>query len=130
MSEKSIKLNNSHISLPINNEVKKTEIIAKKERNSGIELLRIIDMYAIIVHHILLFGKLFLKYKKYQQLHFINISCFFHICVFGLISGIVGNKTHKYSNLLYLWFCVLFYSLGIHLIYKLLLSKKQIYSFV
>ena len=118
MNEKIEKINNPHILLQINNKVEKTEITVKKQRNPGIELLRIIDMYAIIIHHILLFGKLLSKFKKYQVLHFINISCFFHICVFGLISGIVGNKTHKYSNLLYLWFCALFYSLGIHIIYK------------
>ena len=34
--------------------------------------------------------------------------------VFILISGIVGYKTNKYSNLSYLWLTVFFYSVGIH----------------
>ena len=119
MIEKFNKLEDSRIYHPINNIRNFTEKYVKKERNPGIELLRIIDMYAIIIHHILHHGKLLSKYSKYQELHFINILCFFHICVFGLISGIVGNKTHKYSNLLYLWFYVLFYSVGINIIYKL-----------
>ena len=118
MNEKSMKLNDSNIVPTINNVTKNTKIFSKKERNPGIELLRILGMYAIIIHHILVFGKLFLKFNNYKQLHFINISCFFHISVFGLISGIIGNKTYKYSNLLYLWLCVIFYSFGIHIIYK------------
>ena len=44
--------------------------------------------------------------------------CFWHVSSFGIISGIIGNKTHKYSNLFYLWYCALFYSVSIHLIYK------------
>ena len=32
-----------------------------KKRNPGIEMLRIIGMYAIIVHHVLLYGKTFNK---------------------------------------------------------------------
>ena len=32
---------------------------------------------------------------------------------FILISGIVGYKTNKYSNLFYLWLIVVFYSIGI-----------------
>ena len=92
--------------------------IIKKERNPGIELLRILAMYAIIVHHIIFFGILINKYRKYPQIYFINLLCFWHISVFGMISGIVVHNTHKYSNLFYLWFCTLFYSVGIHMVYK------------
>lgn len=34
-----------------------------------------------------------------------------HVSSFGIISGIVGNSSHKFSNLLYLWILVLFYNL-------------------
>lgn len=43
---------------------------------------------------------------------------FWHVICFGLISGIVGYKTYKYSNLLYLWISTVFYSVVIHLYYK------------
>lgn len=86
-----------------------------KIRNSGIDLIRILDMFSIIIHHIILHGGLFKKYYKYKELILINILCSWHITCFILISGIVGYKTCKYSNLLYLWFCVLFYSVGIPL---------------
>ena len=94
---------------------------SENKRNPGIDLLRILGMYAIIVHHILFFGKVFSKYKNYyKELEFINILSFWHVSSFGLISGIIGYKTNKkYSNLLYLWFCSVTYSIGIHLFYKI-----------
>ena len=52
-----------------------------------------------------------------------------HISNFGIISGIVGFKTNKYSNLLYLYLCVLFYSLMIHyLVNKYYKNKFYYYS--
>jgi hypothetical protein len=42
---------------------------------------------------------------------------FWHNNAFSLISGIVGYKSIKYFNLLYLWLCVVFYSLGIRYYY-------------
>ena len=75
-------------------------------------------MYAIVVHHIIHFGNLIKKYRQYPQVYFTNLLCFWHISVFGMISGIVGHNTHKYSNLFYLWFCALFYSVSIHMYYK------------
>jgi hypothetical protein len=38
---------------------------------------------------------------------------FWHNNAYALISGVVGYKSNKYSNLLYLWLCVVFYSVGI-----------------
>ena len=104
----------------------------KKERNPGIDLLRILGMYAIVVHHIIYFGNLINKYKQYPQIYFTNLLCFWHISVFGMISGFVGHNTHKYSNLFYLWFWALFYSVGIHIIYKkynpYIITKNNIYE--
>ena len=75
-------------------------------------------MYAIIVHHVLLYGGAFKKYQKYKEVFLMNILSFWHVSSYGLISGIVGNRTSKYSNLLYLWICTVFYSVIIHLYYK------------
>lgn len=80
--------------------------------------MRILGMFAIIIHHILLHGKVIYKYK-YIKLNLLNILSFWHVSSFALISGIVGYKNYKYSNLLYLWICVFFYSVLIHLIFKL-----------
>ena len=89
----------------------------KIERNPGIELLRIIAMFAIVLHHVLYQGKVLSKYKYYNSLNLIDTSCYFHISNFGMISGIVGSKTNKYSNLIYIWFWTFFYSVGINIIY-------------
>lgn len=93
--------------------------IIKIERNPGIDLLRIIAMFAIVLHHVLYQGKVLSKYKYYNSLNLIDTSCYFHISNFGMISGIVGSKTNKYSNLIYIWFWTLFYSVGIHFIFKI-----------
>ena len=54
----------------------------KRERNPGIELLRLLGMYAIIVSHV--FGLAFKKYN-YKELHLINISSFWHVGCYALI---------------------------------------------
>ena len=87
-----------------------------KVRNPGVDIIRLICMYGIIISHIL-YGNAkgadkFYRYKK--ELRFLFIISFWHNNGFALISGIVGYKTNKYSNLLYLWLCVFFYSVGIH----------------
>ena len=103
-----------------------------KKRNPYIDFIRILGMYAIIVHHVLVHGKAIEKYKHYYQLSLMNIFSFWHVSSFALVSGIVGYKTNKYSNLLYLWLCTIFYSIGIHLAYqkyKPNAAKEKVFTF-
>ena len=93
------------------------------ERNPGIDLVRILGMFSIVIDHIIVHGKLREKYNNDKILNLILIFCFWHVNSFGLISGIVGYKQYKYSNLLHLWFCVLFYSLSIYLFFKLFIPS-------
>ena len=97
----------------------------RKIRNPGIDSVRVLGMYAIIVHHILHFSKLFQKYKQYKELVLMNISCFWHVSSYALISGYIGYKSIKYSNLLYLWICVFFYSIGIIYLYEYKLKANN-----
>lgn len=102
-----------------------------KKRNPGVDLVRILGMWCIIIHHILYHSHVIDKYN-YKILTFINISSFWHVNSFALISGVVGYKTHKYSNLIYLWFCVVIYQFGIHYLYRLKnknINPKFIYDF-
>jgi len=92
---------------------------SNKERIPYIDCVRIVGMYAIIINNILIHGGVMNKYKKYKQLGLMNTFCFWHVNSFALISGIVGFKTSKYSNLLFLWLCALFYSNCFHLIFKI-----------
>ena len=87
----------------------------KKVRNPGVDIIRIISMYNIIIFHYINFGKPFRRFPKYTRELWL-LFCFinWHNDAFILISGIIGYKTNKYSNLLYLWLVVLFYSVAMH----------------
>jgi len=56
----------------------------------------------------------------------LNTAVFWHVSTYIFISGYVGYKSTKYSNLLYLWLCKLFYSIGI--VKYLTLYKPYIYK--
>ena len=99
----------------INNQTNNVKI--KKIRNPGVDLFRIISMTAIVLMHTLGHSGAFNKFR-YHKLRLFQDFCDWHINGFSLISGIIGYKTHKYSNLLYLWLWVVFYTVGIHLYYQ------------
>ena len=94
----------------INNTININNAKKVKERNPGVDFVRILSMYAIVIHHILHHGGLFQKYRIYKELILLNISCYWHVSTFALISGYIGYKSNKYSNLLYLSLCAIFYS--------------------
>ena len=87
----------------------------KKIRNPGIDIIRMISMYNIIIYHYIYYGNPFRRFPNYKK-ELTLLYCFinWHNDAFILISGIIGYKTNKYSNLLYLWLIVFFYSVGIH----------------
>ena len=89
-----------------------------KKRNSGIDLIRIVTMLGIVYTHVLFQGKGIYKYSRYKnKIISSHTYVFWHNNAFSLISGIVGYKSNKYSNLLYLWLSVVFYSVGIRYYY-------------
>ena len=99
------------------NKISNKQIIIKK-RNAAIDLLRIITMIGIVYTHILYQGKGLYKYNRYKnKLKSLYTYIFWHNNVYALISGIVGYKSIKYSNLLYIWLCIVFYSVGIRYYY-------------
>ena len=72
-------------------------------------------MYCIVLNHFLYHGQGINHFYRYKtELLMIHSYTDWHNDAFILISGIVGYKTNKYSNLLYLWLQVTFYSVGIH----------------
>ena len=100
----------------------------QKERNAGVDLCRILGMIDIIVFHIIIVGSIRNKYPNYEKkFKFMEIFTQWHISNFGIISGIVGFKTNKYSNLAYLYLCVLFYSLTIH--YLFMKFHKKLFTY-
>lgn len=97
---------------------------AKRERNLGIELLRIITTFSILVLHTQGMGGLldqltFLS-PKYEAAWALETLCYYVITTYGMISGYVGlNGRYRISNIVYLWLQVMFFSLvgnGIYMI--------------
>ena len=104
-----------NISQKRNEKNKESEITIQpiKIRNAWIDLGRIISMYCIIIHHILYHGKGMQKFSQYKEIANLIPVLFCHINCYLFISGYVGYKSTKYSNLLYLYLCVIFYKIGI-----------------
>ena len=85
----------------------------KTVRYYGIDLLRMLSMINIINLHINKYSKN-LKLKptslKFNSVYMFEIFSFWSVDGFGLISGVVGYRRYKFSNLIYLWFQYSFYS--------------------
>ena len=87
------------------------KIITKKKayeikRNYGIDLLRIFSMINILILHINLNS----NNKKYRTIWRLETLCYCSVNNFGLISGIVGYKKYKFSNLIFIWVLSSFHS--------------------
>ena len=90
-------------------------IIEKKpKRNYGIDLLKIIAMINVINLHVNHFSgllKLDPKDIKFRKIYLLQIFSYWPVDAFGLISGLIGFKKYKFSNLIYLWFEYFYYSI-------------------
>ena len=96
------------------------------KRNYGIDLLRIFSMINIINLHINLYSRqLYLNASnpKFKHIWRLEVFSYHAVNCFGLISGIVGYKKYKFSNLIYLWIKTFFYSIFIS---SYLFSLKKI----
>ena len=97
-----------------NNNNNKDNKQIKKERNPGIDLVRLLTQFNIVVIHVLNFRNIYKYFYRHERvLRLIESFMDWHNNAFILISGIVGYKTNKYANLFYLWLIVVFYSIGI-----------------
>lgn len=90
-------------------------------RNSGIDMLRILSMFLIVILHVLGQGGAMIRISShpstYQACWFLETCAFCAVNCYGLISGYVGRGTRlRISRLLYLWLTVWFYSVSIALI--------------
>lgn len=101
----------------------------KITRNLGIDLLRIVSMIHIIILHINSYSKFNLLDKespKFKQIWFLNALSFWSVDGFAIISGVVGYKKYKFSNLIYIWIQSSFYSfiISFYFYYKRLKGIK------
>lgn len=94
---------------------KKSLVREEKGRNHGIDLLRIISMFMVVVLHVLGQGGILHHTSPLtfigELLWGIEIACYCAVNIFAIISGYVGlNAKHKYSNLIYLSLQLIFYA--------------------
>ena len=104
------------------------------KRNYGIDLLKIISMINVIILHInnrdFYNLQKIPKHPKFKQVCLLEILSFWPVNTFGLISGIIGFKKYKFSNIIYIWFEYFYYSVffSIYLFINSLLDLKGLIS--
>ena len=87
------------------------------KRNYGIDLLRMLSMFMVVMLHVLGQGGLLYAVEensvKYWILWFLEMACFCAANCFALISGYVMYQSRvKISKALLLWLQVAFYTIG------------------
>ena len=97
----------------------------KTTRNYGIDLLRVVAMFFVIILHTLGQGGLLktaiVHSTNYKFLWLLEIIAYCAVDIFALISGYVSyNKETKYKNYINLWFQVVFYSLVLVLTFQII----------
>ena len=108
----------------------------KKERNYGIDLLRVLSMFFVVVLHSYGNGGILTNTientTQYKIAWFIEIIAYCAVDVFALISGYVcykqNNNKINFSRFINLWFQVVFYGLIISLIFNI--SLEGYFGFV
>ena len=122
----------------VNNKQEKVETSnTENERNYGIDLLRIISMFFVVILHCLGQGGILqsvaINSIQYKFAWFIEICAYCAVNIFALISGYVSytdkEKKVKYSNYINIWLQIVFYGLLVTLIFDiinpLLVSTKD-----
>ncbi len=92
------------------------------KRNYGVDALRILAMFLIIIWHMLGHGGMLAHAEafsdQYQVVWSLEIIASCAVNCYALISGYVGvGARYKYSNLAMIWLRTLFYSAGISLLF-------------
>lgn len=101
-------------------------------RNAGIDLLRIVSMCMIIVIHMNGYGKASEMIDAFSLKYFCSqVLVFFVACsvnAYAMISGYVGctkaTSGNSVRKFLKLWFCVLFYSVSLMLLFKIMYPEQ------
>ena len=101
-----------------------------KERNYGIDFLRLISMFMIVILHVLGKGGILENVEVYSSNYwlawFLEISAYCAVNCFALISGYVMHKSNlKIAKLLELWLQIIFYTITITLIMFIIIPETR-----
>lgn len=93
-----------------------------KEKNIGIELLRIVSMFMIVVLHCFNIGGILGNVEKfsinYYLSNFIFLAVYVAVNLYALTTGYLCiYSRHRYSRIINLWIEVFFYSVSLALIF-------------
>ncbi len=96
-----------------------------KQRNFGIDLLKIVSMLLVVILHIIgkggVLGVVEPGTYRYVASWLVEIGAYCAVNCFALASGYTGfRSSRRPSNLLLLWLRVLFYSVGITVCFAVL----------
>lgn len=96
----------------------------KNERNLGIDLLRMVCMFLVVLVHVLDYSRITTGSKlfsvNYDIAWFLNIASKCAVNCYALITGYVYvDAKFKISNIIQMWVQVLFYSVGITLLFRI-----------
>lgn len=99
-------------------------------RNTGLDLIRILAIYMVIMLHVLGKGGIALSTKAFSLneniSYFLRMLCFVANNIFALLTGYLYVKAkYKVSKIFELWIKVFFYSAGISIIF-LLISPETV----
>ena len=104
-----------------------------RQRNIGIDVLRVLSMFFIIIGHILMQGGVLSAYLNegiqvgYYFFNTIYVLAYCGVNCFALVSGYVGwQNTFKFNKIIKLWANVVFWSVGVSLI--LFIYNKEFFS--
>lgn len=103
---------------------KQTANSLTNQRNTGIDLLRIISMLMIVILHVIGVGGLLSSIDcdnnlTYWAVWFLEIFAYGAVNCYALISGYVGiTSKYRISNLIMLWLRVEFYSVLIPIVFR------------
>lgn len=96
--------------------------VKKEQRNSGVDLLRMLVMLMVLIAHILGPGGILTSCAEASSQYCVawlleTIACCSINC-YALISGYVGiHSSYKYANIILLWLRVVFYNIAIALVF-------------
>ena len=94
------------------------------KRNYGIDFLRMLSMFMVVILHTLGHGGILTRLvpdtTSYQAAWFLEIAAYCAVDCYALISGYVGYRSKfKLSRLAVLWLQIVFYTLGLTLFFAL-----------
>lgn len=103
----------------------------KRERNYGIDALRIVSMFMVVLLHVLGKGGVlshagFLS-LKYEAAMLFETAAYCAVNCYALISGYVGiDSGYRYSRIANIWLRALVYSVGITVIFWLFVPEVKV----